>query len=427
MINEIFFGEKKDKIYSALKNVLENVPYYRENWGFKLPPIEKFDYSFFQQFVPILEKDEVRTHNDQFISTRYDKNELTFDVTSGTTGNPLLCYKSKKERLKRANELWKQRRMFVPDLSVYDRFARFYAYRMNEEYLITNKVLHRGNELHIPLFDYSEDRIEEYLSEISQFHPRWMHGPSTAIFNLAKHAKSKKIDLKIELIELNGEFVTDIQQSLIKEVFQCKVANHYGSREFWAMAYSCEEGHLHVLDESLFIESIYNESLQDYELVVTSLSNDAWPLIRYKIGDVGTIEKISCNSHSSSYVLHLKKGRIADYFTLAGNKYINAITFSGIIRGLSNIKGSLVVYQYQVLKVAENELIIKLCMNKENAENIKSFIVRLGTEIRKIIGNEIILHFKIVDSIQPDPKTGKCRDFVDLTKKGVEYERALLE
>lgn len=414
MINEVFFNEKKDKIYSALKNALENVPYYRENWSFELPSIEKFDYSFFQQYVPILEKDEVRTHNDQFISSRYDKKEMTFDVTSGTTGNPLICYKSKKERLKRANELWKQRKIFVPDLSVNDKFARFYAFRMNEEHLITNKVLYRDNELHIPLFDYSENRIEEYLSELSQFQPRWIHGPSTAIFNLAKHAKSKKInDLKVEFIELNGEFVTDAQLSLIKEVFQCKVANHYGSREFWAMAFSCEEGHLHVLEQSLFIESIYNESLQDYELIVTSLSNDSWPLIRYRIGDIGTIERISCNSQPSSYVLHLKKGRKADYFTLAGNKYINAITFSGIIRGLSNIKGSSVVYQYQVVKTAENELIIKLCMDQENFESIQLFIARLETEIRKIIGNEIILHFKIVDSIQPDTKTGKCRDFID--------------
>lgn len=416
MMNEAYFNSKKKHIYETVKHSLETVPYYQDKYQFQLPSLEEFSYEFFNEHVPFLEKDDLRKDTDSFISRNFEKEDLHFGITSGTSGNPLVCYKSKGEYLRASNDLWRQRRFWVPDLTPSDRFARFYAFRQRDNALVMNQILSKEDEIQIPLYDYSEDRLEEYWVKLLEFKPRWMHGPATAIFNLAKYGKQTNLEkVDIELIELNGEYVEPEQVKIIQEVFNCKVTNHYGSREFWGLGFSCENGHLHILDHSVFIETIPNAETSSNELVITSLKNKAWPLIRYKIGDIGEVylnQNCNCNL-KGSFCLDLKKGRKADYFTLVNGKHLNAILFSGIIRGLSTMENKSVIYQYQVVKKSDDLLEIYLCMNEENKEGHSSLIQTINEELKKVTGENISIKYIVTDYIEPDKLTGKCRDFID--------------
>lgn len=418
-VNEHYFEMKKNELYRMLNISLEKVPYYRENWHFELPSIDEFTYEFFVTNVPLLEKDVLRYETDRFISDNYDKGKLHVGVTSGTSGNPMMCYKSTTEYLRASMDLWRQRRLWVTDLDTNDNFARFYAFRQKENKLISNEVLRfKEAEIQIPLYDYSENRLDEYWAQLLEFQPRWMHGPSTAIFNLAMNAKKKQLPpLSIELIELNGEYAQTEQIKIIQEVFNCNVTNHYGSREFWGMAFSCSEGHLHILDHSVFIETIEIPNSDSTEIVVTSLKNKAWPLVRYRIGDIGKVyinESCGCNLQGE-FSLELVKGRKSDYFEIGDGKLINAILFSGIIRGLSTIGNESNIYQYQVIKHNQHHLEILLCV-KEQAIHLTDLLTRqIDQELRTLIDDTVLIDYVITDYIEPDKLTGKCRDFIDLS------------
>jgi phenylacetate-CoA ligase len=269
------------------------------------------------------------------------------------------------------------------------------------------------------LNDMSEEKLTEYWNEILKFKPRWVHGPSTAIYNIARHVKINNLErFEFELIELNGEFVQEHHFELIKEVMGENVAIHYGSREFWAIAFSCENNQLHILDNNLFIEQVYNEEFHTYELLVTTLTNHAWSLIRYRIGDFGEI-KLSdhdqCNG-KGKYILELKSGRKADYFSLDGGITINAILFSGILRGLSSKDQRYHVNQYQIIKHAGNHLTLKLSIKEQNKTFTDHLIERCELEVRKVIPKSIQIDYEIVDIFVPDSRTGKCKDFVDASK-----------
>lgn len=225
---------------------------------------------------------------------------------------------------------------------------------------------------------------------------------------------------EIKLIELNGEFVLKEQKEYIKRVFNSNVVNHYGSREFWTIAFTCECGELKILDDSVFVEAIYNDKIKANEIIVTSLRNKAWPLIRYKIGDLGNVKcKQSCSdSKKSEFIIKLDKGRTADYFSLGNGQIINAILFSGVIRGVTDLKNDVSVYQYQVQKINDMNLRVLLCLGNLSKDSEVIFVKSLDDEIRKTIKNEIEITYKIVDNIKPNHLTGKCKDFLDLSKLG---------
>jgi phenylacetate-CoA ligase len=419
MINEMFFNAKKDQLYKMISWSRERVPYYRTTWNLPQVSQQDFNFEFFTSQIPLLEKKELMQNPEAFLADGFQADQLDVEATSGTEGKPMLCYKTKEERLRCSMDLWSRRRSWCRTLSPESRFARFYAFRsLDRQSLITNTVLFKDNDILIPLFDMSEDKLAHYWDKIMEFQPQWMHGPSTAIFNIAKYVKDRSLPKpQIEFVELNGEYAPAEHLNLIRDAWGCKTANNYGCREFWTIAYSCPENRLHIVDSSIFIETLYNPDIDSNELVITSLRNLAWPLIRYRIGDIGEvsfIEDCPCRM-KSHYCLELKRGRKADYFTLKNGQRINAIVFSGILRGLSSLDGRALIYQYQVLKRSDSWLEINLCIDKNMTRSPEEIIRIYDNELRKVIKPDITLDYQIVPQILPDPNTGKCRDFIDLS------------
>lgn len=413
LTNEVNFLKHKDALYNIVINAFRHVPYYRSAWTLGDISLKEFDYSYFKNTIVPLNKKLLRDNQLSFLSELCDGKPLHSEMTSGTEGKPICCYRSVEEHLRCSSLLWMKRREIIPDLSPKDKLVRFYAMRNKPSGgLILDDVYVSGNDIHVPLSNMSEEAIIEFWKKVISFKPRWMHGPSTAIFNIAKLILKRGLPgADLEFIELNGEFVSSEQVALIKKAFGCKIANHYGAREFWPIAYSCDSGYLHLAN-NLFVENYYDNATQRNEILVTTLSNAVWPLIRYRVGDLGNVvhanHKCSC-VHNNEFVLEIEKGRRADYFSLKNDQCINAVLFSGIARGLNSKSVSPLLYQYQVIKLSEEHLEIKLCLDtNEPALFVKTF----DYEVRKIISQDIQIDYQIVDHIEPDPITGKSKDFI---------------
>ena len=421
-VQEIYFNEKKKALFDTLKNAMKSVPFYKDSYTFDLPDYEQFTYEAFKDLVPILTKSAVQSAGASMLSYEYDKKSLFLESTSGSEGQPLLVYKPNSEKLRYSIELWQRRRKHLKDLSPEDKFARFYAMRPNADgnTLVTDKIYIKGTDIHIPLSNMGPEQLDTICLNIIEFGPRWMHGPSTAIFNIASHALSNNIEISsLELVELNGEFVKPEHVPVIENAFGCKVVNNYGCREFWTNAYSCPEGDLRIVDEALFIESVTNEETGQNELLYTSLRNKAWPLIRYKVGDAGTLYyKKSNTGFPGCYCIDLQRGRIADYFELSGGVKVNAVLFSGVTRGLQKIHAYTSIKQYQVLKHSSNLIEVLLRLNTEllsEADIIDSF----DHSIRQVIPETITIKYSVVRQLDPDPITGKVKDFKDLSNNRI--------
>lgn len=414
MKNQIeYFELYKKKLYELLLHCMTNVEYYKNTWNIELPAYENFTYDFYQKHIPLLEKKYVREDSEQFLDINVSKDELSVDSTSGTEGKPIMCYRSKKERFLCSNSLWKQRRKFVKDLRPSDKFARFYAFRNKDSKVVYNQVLYRDNDILLPLFDLSDEKLIYYWNKIVEFKPRWLHGPSSTIYNLALVVKKYNLEwFQFEFIELSGEFVQKEHQKFIEEVFRCKTSDQYGCREYWPMAYSDTEGRLQVITDNIFIEQIYDENHNKNELVITLLKNDAWPLVRYRIGDLGDFI-----FENNKIYLTIYQGRKADFFVMANDRRFNAIIFSGLARAICELYGFNVILQFQIIKKSDYMLDVRLRLNEE--ANKQEVAQRYKDELHKIVGEDIEINIEEVEYIEPDVRTGKTKEFINLAAKEV--------
>ena len=206
-------------------------------------------------------------------------------------------------------------------------------------------------------------------------------------------------------LNLSGEYVNPEHQRVIEEVFGCRTSNQYGCREYWPMAYSDVNGGLHVVTDNIYIEQIYNKEHNMNEIVITLLKNNSWPLIRYKLEDLGNYI-----FEDSQIKLTLNRGRKADFFVLKGNRRFNAIVFSGIARSICELYGSNVILQFQVQKINDDQLDVYLRM--KDGDKKQEIVNRYKQEIQKILGEDVIINLYETDYIKPDPKTGKTKEFI---------------
>jgi len=122
----------------------------------------------------------------------------------------------------------------------------------------------------------------------------------TYALRLAEVARAEGIDLRrssIRTIIVAGEPGGSIPQvrARIREAWHgAQVVDHYGLTEVGPVAYEHpqREGVLHVVEESYFAEIIEPGGTQPVpeggvgELVLTPLGRTAWPLLRYRTGDL---------------------------------------------------------------------------------------------------------------------------------------------
>ena len=117
--------------------------------------------------------------------------------------------------------------------------------------------------------------------------------------------------------------ITDTQRTLIEKELGVRVSNRYGACEFGVMAQEKEQGpkgELLVFD-SLVWPEIYcapDEKVckNTGELVFTNLRNPAMPLIRYCMGDIGTLTE-----NDNGWWISDLNGRVHDNVEIEGIVY----------------------------------------------------------------------------------------------------------
>lgn len=157
---------------------------------------------------------------------------------------------------------------------------------------------------------------------------------------------------------VGAERLTDDQRELFRQAFHVRLRDHYGSRECSSIAAECEYGTRHV-NPRYIVEALDQGSHrppaagEDGVLLVTDLFNDVTPLIRYKIGDLGSVDWCECACGRRGQRLVTLTGRLAEMFTLPSGKTVSSLYFNHLLKQYEG------VHQFQVLRLADAEFEIQ--------------------------------------------------------------------
>lgn len=196
------------------------------------------------------------------------------------------------------------------------------------------------------------------------YKPVWLLlQPSIAgmIINIVKKYNLESINT-IKYIEFSGEMLDEALKNEIKEIFNCKVANQYGSYEFNSIAYECPEGNMHIMGSNVYVETDENENI-----IVTSLNNYRNPLVRYNIGDKGKIlnSPMRCKCGNNNSILELKLGRSHDFIINKYGEKINSYIFMKAIKRVNNELDD-VVKQFQIIQTDIDKFQVRLYIDKRS-------------------------------------------------------------
>ena len=407
------------KINSILQYASVHVPYYKklfEENGIQLNGDNAEDHF---NNIPLLNKSIVLNNTDAFISDEFKKNELDVDRTSGSTGKILSIYWNSQDKIRSLMSLWSARKILHNILPT-SKCCYFHsiAYRTNdflEKEVFSPRMMIRDNGLILSLskLSFDEKTLEFYYNKIFEFNPEWiMCHPSTLyLFADFIEKTNKKRFNNLRFIELTGEYLMDSYRKKISDVFEVDIANHYGAKEVNGIAYECKNGHLHCLDNNVYVEIINENKNVGYDNIgqvcITGLNNRSMPFIRYNLEDVAILRKgDTCGCGNLTPYLELRAGRGNDVIKLNNGKSIECVVFFFVIEWI-NARLKNIILQFQVTRTAQNKFEIELVLLEKCNDifaKIKTYFIEKVTEYGF---KNCEWKFTFVDSIPPQSDTQK--------------------
>lgn len=127
------------------------------------------------------------------------------------------------------------------------------------------------------------------------------------------------------------EFVSVVHRRILQRVFGVPVFNLYGSTETGHLLMENEAGEMKPSYDTALLEVVEADAAGIGTLLVTTLSNDYMPLLRYRIGDFVQRNE---RSYGTDYIVH---GRIRDALTAADGTRVTTWQVDQCFAGLSGI------------------------------------------------------------------------------------------
>jgi phenylacetate-CoA ligase len=380
---------QKKLLASTIASAIKNVPAYQHLCSAQ-PKLSDF---------PLLDRQQVANNTEQFVSSEFDVKNLLALYTGGSSASPLKVYISKTTRQK-TYSFWQ---LFYDnmDFNIGDRKASFVGRKLQEpdnnlppfwRYNITDR------QLLFSSYHMEEANLPHYIEKLNTFKPKVIEGYPFSIYRIAEHILNNSLTLSFTPtgISTSSENLSKHHRGVIERAFNCRVFDQYGSAESVVFASECERGTMHIEPEYGIIEVLteFGEitSTGTGELIATTLLNDAMPLIRYRIGDLGVITEESCLCGRETFVLKELHGKVGAVVINEGRQAPTA-AIAIAFEYLEGIKNA------QIIQNVPGAVIVKLVKKPDFNPKSEDFMI---WELRKMLGESLKIQVEYVDEIPPE-------------------------
>jgi phenylacetate-CoA ligase len=193
-----------------------------------------------------------------------------------------------------------------------------------------------------------------------KFRPHALYAFPSYVSELIDYCESESIHLlPLRVVFTSSEVLTDQLRNRISAFFNARVCDVYGCAEFKEIAWECNQGQHHINFESMYVESISNDDGEKPSLIVTSLTNRAMPLLRYRIGDFGQVRDQPCSCGRQSPWIDSIAGREVDILILPSGRRVSPYVL--INESIDQCRD---ILKHQFVQTAPDRLEIRVSMAK---------------------------------------------------------------
>jgi len=396
---------QRERLDLLVRRARRHVPYYRDldEPSEAEDPLEAIRETLGK--IRPLEKMEYRDQPEAFLARDVSRWRLTRGRTSGTTGTALPLWHTPEALAEEYATVWRMRRACgvegpkVPNLTFNGNIVVPF-HRSKPPFWRHSAFEHRAL---FSVYHMTPTNLRAYVEAAHALPARYVEGYPSAIHLIARAMLAEGRPLpegRIAAVFTSSESLLAFQRETTEKAFGAPVRDRYGVSEKAVSMTECEQGRLHVDMEFCIVEIENADETDDHEtgpLLVTGLGNDATPLFRYRIGDVGTRSKRPCPCGRPGDVFLHVDGRVEDYVLTPDGRLVGRLDHI--------FKQQLDVAEAQIFQ--EHEYAVQVLIVPRGTYSNAS-ARNLMREIRARLGDEIEINLELVDRI-PREANGKFR------------------
>ena len=315
---------QSERLVKQVKNIYDNVPYYRtrmQNKGLEPDDIKSIDDL---HKLPFITKDDLRDAYPYGLLARPLKDCVRMQSTSGTTGRRVVAFYTQHDL-----DLWEDccaRAIVAAGGTKEDVVHVSYGYGLFTGGFGLNGGSHKLGSLTLPMSSGNTDRQIQFMTDLGS--TILCCTPSYAAY-LAETIEERgvKDQIKLKAGIFGAEAWTEEMRHDIEQSLGIKAYDIYGLTEISGpgVAFECEaQSGMHI-NEDHFIAEIINpetgEVLPDGEkgeLVFSSITKEAFPLLRYRTRDICILSREKCSCGRTHARIHRLMGRTDDMLIIKG-------------------------------------------------------------------------------------------------------------
>ncbi len=315
---------QSERLVKQVKNVWDNVPMYRkrmEEKGLTPEDIKSVDDL---HKLPFIEKDDLRNEYPYGLLARPLSECVRIQSTSGTTGRRVVAFYTQHDI-----DIWEDccaRAIVAAGGTKEDVCHVSYGYGLFTGGPGLNGGSHKVGCLTLPMSSGNTERQIQFMTDLGS--TILCCTPSYAAY-LAEsiHEKGVRDQIKLKAGIFGAEAWTEKMRHDIEEKLGIKAYDIYGLTEISGpgVSFECEaQTGMHV-NEDHFIPEIINPVTGEVlpygekgELVFTSISKEAFPLMRYRTRDICILSEEKCSCGRTHVKMSKPLGRSDDMLIVKG-------------------------------------------------------------------------------------------------------------
>ena len=308
----------------AVKRVWDNVPYYRKKMEAKGVTPEEIRGREDLYKLPFLTKDDLREAYPYGLMARPLSDCVRIQSTSGTTGRRVVAFYTQNDL-----DMWERccaRALTAAGCTRDDVVQVAYGYGLFTGGAGLHGGSHKVGSLTLPMSSGNTDRQIQFMTDLGA--TVLCCTPSYAAYlGESIHERGVRDQIRLKAGIFGAEAWTEEMRQDIQERLGIKAYDIYGLTEISgpgvAFECSCQNG-MHINEDNFIAETIdpaTGEPLpygQKGELVFTSFTKEAFPLIRYRTKDICILTEEKCQCGRTFIRMTKPLGRSDDMLIVKG-------------------------------------------------------------------------------------------------------------
>lgn len=409
IINNQDFACKQRKIYvdNIIAYVKQNVPYY-----IGMPSLKELsDFPVVNKQIYLSDYESFCVPNDKIPG---QIGNLHIQKTSGSTGIPFAVPQDTRCRMRRIAIIKGENEkigfhsfapmMHLRAVSHYWGGVRDFVYRKDL------------NIWYVDNANLNTSKISKIIKVINDKRVKFVRGYMTTLDLITRYMEENRLHFnhKVTFISV-GELLQEWLRKRIVYYLKCNIISQYGNEEngiFGQSKINDSGRHINLNGAGCIVEILKmdkDEAADKGELgriVITDLTNYAFPMIRYEIGDLAA----PCEYYDDGTIKSIDNlsGRVTDMIYSTNGNFIDIYNSIPVL-----IFNNPLIKQFQFIQKDKKEYLMNISIKTETVKNEELNFIN---ELKTVLGNDAIIKINWVDEL-PVLNSGKRKIVINEWKK----------